>query len=96
MPRIIEETWMGIGFDATTGQSQKLDPKDGKPLFDGKGLPRMEEITTLVLIVPLPDGQRVVKVPFNAESKALLVQKLTHGLVVPNGTDPHLPFGKGV
>lgn len=44
---------------------------------------------TLVLIVPLPDGQRVIRVPFNREAKTELIRQLTGGIVVPsNGHTP--------
>lgn len=85
MPRIIEERWMGIGFDIVTEQAQAVDPKDGQPLHDGKGNPKLEEVATLVLIVPLPDGQRIIRIPFNADAKQKLLGKLTGGLVIPNG-----------
>ncbi len=90
MPRIIEERWMGIGFDVVTENLQKTDPKDGQPLFDGHGLPQLEEFTTLVLILPSPDTQRVIKIPFSPESKQELLRKLTGGIVVPNGNHPNI------
>ena len=98
MPRLIEEKWVGIGFDITIEQTPKTHPANGQPLYDENGLPLTEEVTTLVLIVPLPDGQRIIRIPFSPESKQELLRKLTGGIVVPNGniSAPHLPFGKGV
>lgn len=84
MPRIIEERWIGIGFDVRTEQAPVV--KDGQPLHDaGTGLPKTQEVTVLTLVLPMPDGQRVVHIPFEAAPKAELIQKLTGGIVVPNG-----------
>lgn len=86
MPRMIEERWVGITFDVQVERSQVGDER-GRPVHDAHGLPKVVEHTTLVLIVPLPDGQRVVRVPFTDDAKRTLVQKLTGGIVVANGHD---------
>jgi hypothetical protein len=95
VPRIIEERWMGIGYDVITEHLPQTDER-GRPMHDGKGLPITLEHTTLVLICPMPDGQRIVRIPFREEARQQLIQKLTGGIVIPTNGAPHLPFGKGV
>lgn len=83
MARIIEERWVGVGFDVITEHLQVA--KDGQPLHDSNGLPKTMEHTTLVFVINLPDGQRIVRIPFTPEGKQELVSKLTGGIVIPNG-----------
>lgn len=81
MARIVEERWMGIGWDVVTEQLPAAD-ENGNPVFDGLGQPKLIEHTTLVFVHRLPDGQRVVRIPFRADKKGELVAKLTGGIVV--------------
>lgn len=96
MPRLIEERWVGIGFDVITEHLPQQDER-GNIIHDATGLPKTVEHTTLVLILNEPGGQRVVRIPFQEESRQELIRKLTGGVIVPNGNGgvPHLPFGKG-
>jgi hypothetical protein len=82
MARMIEERWVGIGFDVVTEHLPVADDQ-GRPVHDQFGLPKLTETPTLVLIVPLADGQRVVRIPFAGDAKQELVRKLTGGIVVP-------------
>lgn len=83
MPRLIEETWSQIGFDVLTEMGPVVDPKDGQPLHDAHGLPKMQTFTTLVLILQEPTTQRIVKIPFAEDAKQTLLMKLPGGIIVP-------------
>lgn len=83
MPRLVEERWVGIGFDVVEEQGPVVE--NGQPMFDGLGQPKMQQLTTLVLVVALPDGQRIVRIPFEQATKNELVRKLTCGIVIANG-----------
>lgn len=87
MPRIIEERWVGIGYDVITEHLPVADDH-GRPIHDANGLPRTEEHTTLVFILQEPGVQRVVRIPFRQDAKTGLIQKLTGGIVIPNGATP--------
>ena len=86
MPRLIEERWVGIGFDVVVEQLPVADDR-GNVIHDALGVPKTQESSTLVLILQEPGVQRVVRIPFMAESKAELLRKLTGGVIVPaNGS----------
>lgn len=88
MARMIEERWVGIGFDVVIEHLPVADEK-GRPVHDAFGIPKTEECATIVLIQALPDGQRVVRVPFTGDAKASLIKKLTGGIVIAaNGHAP--------
>lgn len=96
MPRLIEERWVGIGYNVETEHLPQTD-EHGNVLHDARGLPKTLEHTTLILILNEPAGQRIVRIPFQEEARQDLIRKLTGGIIVPpNGNGPHLPFGKGV
>lgn len=82
MPRVIEERWIGVGYDIVTEHLQ-VAGADGQPLFDGKGLPKTMPHTTLVFIHNEPGVQVVVRIPFTEEAKQELVKKLTGGILIP-------------
>lgn len=87
MPRIIEERWVGVGYQVITEHLAVTDP-NGNVVHDAAGLPKTQEHRTLVFILPMPDGQRVVRVPFTLEAKDELVRQLTGGIVIANGHTP--------
>lgn len=89
MPRVIEERWIGIGFDVITEHTPVADER-GNVIHDAHGLPKTQEMTTLVFVIPLPDGQHIVRVPFTADGKRQLLEKLTGGIVIANGVQPHI------
>ena len=84
MPRHIQETWVGIGFDVVVEHLPVADER-GNVVHDAHGLPKTQEHTTLLLIVNEAGVQRVVRVPFAGEAKAELIRKLTGGIIVANG-----------
>lgn len=97
MARLVEERWVGVGFDVVVEQLPVADER-GNVIHDALGVPKTEEHTTLVLILNDPGCQRIVRVPFGADAKQTLLKKLTGGIIVAGngGTATHLPFGKGV
>lgn len=95
MPRIIEERWMGIGYDVIAEHLPVTD-EQGRVIHDAHGLPKTLEHTTLVLILNDPGAQRVVRIPFQDEARQELIRKLTGGIIVPKGNGAHLPFGECV
>lgn len=88
MARVIEERWVGIGYDVVK-EHLPVGDEHGRPLHDALGLPRTVEHTTLVLFVNEPGVQRVVRIPFTDDARKGLVSKLTGGIVVAaNGDGP--------
>lgn len=87
MPRAIEERWVGIGYDVVT-EHLPIGDDQGRLIHDEHGLPKTVEHTTLVIFLPLPDGQRVIRIPFAPEARQELVRKLTGGIVIANGHPP--------
>lgn len=87
MASVIEERWSGIGFDVIQEEIQVADEM-GRLQHNPDGTPVKEPHTTLVfLLVGQAGPTRVVKVPFNEESRQQLIAKLTGGIIVPrNGT----------
>lgn len=96
MPRLVQETWVGVGYDVVHEEVPVVD-EHGAIVLDDRGVPRSQQQTTLVFVLNRPDGQTVVRVPFAGEAKRGLIAKLTGGIIVANGNGAdHLPFGKGV
>lgn len=82
MTRIVEERWLGVGWDVVHEQVHAAG-QDGLPLVDEHGLPVTVPHTTLVFVLnEPPHAQRVVRVPFADEARRELVTKLTGGIVV--------------
>lgn len=90
MGRLVEERWLSVSYDVIVEQLP-IGDEQGRPLVDETGQPKTLEHTTLVFIHQLPDGQRIVRVPFTPEAKTELVRKLTGGIVVANGRPPVPP-----
>jgi len=84
MTRLVQETWVGVGFDVVS-ESVPVTDERGNVVHDAHGLPKMQQQTTLVFVMPRPDGQTVVRVPFNEDGRLELLRKLTGGIVVANG-----------
>lgn len=94
MARVIEERWMGIGWDVITEHLPVAD-EQGRPVHDAHGAPKTAEHVTLVFILAAPGEQRVVRIPFTLERKAELVGKLTGGIVVPAAASPVVAAARG-
>lgn len=88
MPRVVEETWVGVAFEVVQEQLPRGDGNGGVQL-DEQLQPVMQDMTTLVFSNVTPDGRHTIKVPFDPNSKTELIRKLTGGIVVPtNGNHP--------
>lgn len=82
MPRRVTERWVGCGWAVRQEQEQAVG-QDGQPLFDGSGLPKMVDLTTLVFVSNEPGAAFVLEVPFTDDKRADLVKALTGGIIVP-------------
>lgn len=82
MSRLIEERWLNAGFGVEEEQVAKATP-EGAPVMNGDGSPLMEKLTVLVLVRNSPDGQHVIRIPFDQGAKQKLVQQLSGGIIVP-------------
>lgn len=82
--RTVEEVWSGVGFAVEQGEQQRMTP-EGLPLMKPDGTPDMEATTVLMFVDQSPGEQRVLRVPFNDEGKAKLIQALSGGLVIAKG-----------
>lgn len=80
--KVIEERWEGIGWAIEQGEKQAMTP-EGLPLMKPDGTPETEPITIMVFIHQRPDEAQVIRVPFDADAKAKLIQMLTGGVIVP-------------
>lgn len=80
--RVIEERWENVGFAVEQAQKQLASP-EGFPMMKPDGTPDMETISVLVFVHNTPEKQWVIRVPFDAASKAKLVESLTGAMIVP-------------
>ena len=79
-PRQTQETLLAYQFSVQRGEEQEVDQRDGQPLFNGDGSPRMVASTRLIFVCPATG--HVVIVPLPEAAREELVRQLTGGIVV--------------
>ena len=77
MPRQIEETLINVQFAVRQMQTQEVDPKDGKPVFNGKGEPKTQPQWVVDFFDAAPHEVRVIHVPLSEDGKNALIAGLT-------------------
>lgn len=79
MPALKQETLIGYSFKVETEQVQEFDPKDGQPLHDGLGQPKMVEQWNLILIEAATGLHKVI-VPLGDVQRRELIRQLSGGI----------------
>ena len=90
MARDVRERWVGVNW----GVRSELVPvtgQDGQPIHDGKGNPKIEPRTVLVLESLEGPVRHVIEVPFDDKAKSDLVAALTGGIVIAGNGTPAPP-----
>jgi len=77
-----QDSLEGYSFQVQHLEAQEVDPKNGQPLFNGDGSPKMVERIMLVFIDEQIFGKHAVVVPLTGENRDELVRQLTGGVVI--------------
>lgn len=80
MTRVTQERWLNPRFGIEHEQAQRRDEKG--PVVGRDGEPEMVDLTVLVLIRDSPDGQHVLRIPFEVEAREALIAAMQGSQII--------------
>ena len=80
MARILTDELLTSAF--VVGQGERQVHKDGMPIFNGSGEPKMEPVWVLIFTHVDGETKHVLKIPFDRDGRDKLVEALTGGIAI--------------